>query len=409
MENYLAFQIAAALVKDGAYKGEFDALTAALAPVYLGKKYRFGGAATPNLSPGSINVPTLYATARVGSYPGFSNQSVDVGQVCIFVSDDGAEWAKYIIIASGSGEPDYPQDPALSEYFTIEAKDAAVVKFYRSSYGESFGDFKVEASTDGGQTWTEITATSEGAEVASLAPGEKVLLRGTNERYGYYDEEEGDGVNLANFNADGQCYVYGNIMSLMGGDNFSEMREVKDGGFAYFFNNYDGGRTGEWVLSKEGAPLLLPATNLAEYCYAYMFFGCTGLTSAPELPATTLAEYCYYDMFNNCAGLTEAPALPATTLARGCYSYMFFGCVGLTEAPELPATTLASKCYEFMFHSCTNLAYIKALFTTEPGLIYTANWASGVKATGTFVKSAAATWNVTGQNGVPEGWTIQTE
>ena len=28
--------------------------------------------------------------------------------------------------------------------------------------------------------------------------------------------------------------------------------------------------------------------------------------------------------------------------------------------------------------------------------------------TGTFVKNSAATWNVTGVNGIPSGWTITT-
>jgi len=61
-----------------------------------------------------------------------------------------------------------------------------------------------------------------------------------------------------------------------------------------------------------------------------------------------------------------------------------------------------------MFANCTNLAYIKALFTTTPGTTNTGDWVKGVKATGTFVKSAAATWNVSGDNGVPTGWTVET-
>lgn len=59
------------------------------------------------------------------------------------------------------------------------------------------------------------------------------------------------------------------------------------------------------------------------YCYAYMFYGCSSLKTAPVLPATTLAENCYTDMFLNCRNLTTAPELPATTLAEGCYSGMF--------------------------------------------------------------------------------------
>ena len=153
----------------------------------------------------------------------------------------------------------------------------------------------------------------------------------------------------------------------------------------------------------------LPATTLASWCYYGMFNGCTGLTTAPDLPATTLANDCYYGMFQNCTGLLSAPELPATTLAVFCYQNMFYGCTDLITAPELPATTLAFGCYSGMFNGCTKLNYIKALFTTIPSSSYTENWVDGVAATGTFVKSKDATWDVTGVNGVPEGWTVINE
>ena len=154
----------------------------------------------------------------------------------------------------------------------------------------------------------------------------------------------------------------------------------------------------------------LPATTLAERCYGSMFYGCTGLTTAPaKLQATTLAPYCCYNMFYGCTGLTSAPELPATTLASYCYYGMFQGCTGLTKAPVLPATTLVSQCYTSMFQSCSNLSYIKALFTTTPSTSYTKNWVKSVASSGTFVKSKAATWDVTGVNGVPSGWTVTTE
>ena len=108
----------------------------------------------------------------------------------------------------------------------------------------------------------------------------------------------------------------------------------------------------------------LPATSLADSCYYQMFYGCTGLTSAPALPATTLAKSCYYDMFYGCTGLTSATALPATTLADSCYYDMFYGCTGLTEAPAFPATTMANKCYYEMFYGCTGLTKAPALPAT---------------------------------------------
>ena len=104
--------------------------------------------------------------------------------------------------------------------------------------------------------------------------------------------------------------------------------------------------------------------TMADYCYRYMFYGCTFLTTAPELPATTLAKYCYSYMFSGCTSLTKAPALPATTLYYDCYGNMFRGCTSLTTAPALPATTLADYCYRYMFNNCTSLTTAPALPAT---------------------------------------------
>ena len=101
--------------------------------------------------------------------------------------------------------------------------------------------------------------------------------------------------------------------------------------------------------------------TMANYCYAYMFYGCTSLTQAPALPATTLADYCYTQMFCGCTSLTQAPALPVITLANQCYDGMFSGCTSLTKAPALPATTLANNCYHYMFLNCTSLTQAPAL------------------------------------------------
>ena len=179
----------------------------------------------------------------------------------------------------------------------------------------------------------------------------------------------------------------------------------------------------------------LPATTLTNYCYYSMFKYCTSLTQAPDLPATTLAKSCYLYMFSNCTSLTvaqrtlhatqltyrcysnmfayctsltQAPALPATTLYEGCYESMFDSCTSLTTAPVLPATTLANDCYLYMFINCSKLNYVKALFTDIPAEGCTNGWLSHVAETGTFVKNASATWDVTGVNGIPYGWTVQT-
>lgn len=153
----------------------------------------------------------------------------------------------------------------------------------------------------------------------------------------------------------------------------------------------------------------LPATTLVDRCYYQMFKDCSSLTTAPNLPATSLASGCYESMFKGCSSLSSAPELPATTLVDECYLGMFQDCSSLTTAPELPALTLKSYCYSYMFAGCSNLNYIKALFTSNPGINYTPYWLKDVSATGTFVKSKDAAWNLTGSSGIPSEWTVLTE
>ena len=339
----------------------------------------------------------------------------------IWIKEDGKayeydystkRWIESKIVSSGNSDVDkkfkiieetlgITLEPNIDEkyyqYFTIEAtEDDTVVYFRQSSYAANDGitPLKVEVSTDNGETWRRIIAAPAeddvpGTKITTLGAGDKILVRGDNEAYGYYSSSVADTVENCNFWANKNCYVYGNIMSLISRDNFARLRKVKEWAFAYFFSDYDGDLS-SWILSKEEEMLLLPATTLAKSCYESMFYNCTGLTaapelpattlaqscynsmfhgctsltSAPELPATTLASYCYFGMFSNCTSLEVTPELPATTLAPDCYREMFKNCTGLTTAPELPATTLATRCYYSMFHNCTGLTTAPVLSAT---------------------------------------------
>lgn len=139
----------------------------------------------------------------------------------------------------------------------------------------------------------------------------------------------------------------------------------------------------------------------AQYCMS--FKDCKALTRAPDLPATTLAEYCYAGMFSGCTSLVSAPELPATTLAEYCYSSMFSYCYSLKSAPNLPATTLVKGCYNSMFSDCSNLKSVTALF--EKSVTNSLNgWLTGVSSIGTFYKNAEAVWENSGI--IPDGWDV---
>lgn len=121
----------------------------------------------------------------------------------------------------------------------------------------------------------------------------------------------------------------------------------------------------------------------------------------------------FYSLFNQNTGITSAEnlILPATTLTNYCYAYMFNGCINLTTAPVLPATVVSDGgMYEHMFYNCSSLNYVKCLATSIP-----ANGFSGwlgsyefpLPSTGTFVKAASMNDWPTGDNGIPDGWTVQ--
>ena len=251
------------------------------------------------------------------------------------------------------------------------------------------------------------------------------------------------GTNTENhFTVNKAFNVEGNIMSLIYNDDFEGQTDLSEKNFAF-----------RWLFEKcttlqNAENLILPATTLGNRCYQYMFSGCTGLTSIPELPATTLADYCYYGMFYgtnalpDCSNIdftsTEVVAsgglkglfagtkvtdadlekilpknnegkycLPVTTLANYCYSSMFSGCTGLTTAPELHATTLSEECYTNMFYNCSKLNKITMLATDISARKCLDNWVAGVADSGTFVKHPYMTSLPSGNDGIPTGWTVE--
>ena len=271
------------------------------------------------------------------------------------------------------------------------------------------GKFPISYSKDNGETWTEISPTTQysisGSSITSytyyvnipVVSGDVVLIKGNNDtyNYGYYGNIT-DGYFLLNtFGLSTANYIVsGNIMSLIYGDDFIGKTLLKENScfrslFTKLTTYHQGGWSSQFYYNRSsntklldasnlilpattltdscyermfyqcsnlsGASKILPATTLADYCYSYMFYNCTSLITAPALPATTLADYCYDHMFNYCSSLTIAPVLPATVMFDYCYSNMFNGCSSLTTAPVLPATTLAQSCYNNMFSGCTSL------------------------------------------------------
>ena len=222
----------------------------------------------------------------------------------------------------------------------------------------------IEYSTDK-TNWSTLGTTSTTALTKTLTPGDKVYLRCNTNAWANSNRNVISGTRK----------VGGNIMSLLYGSNFT------------------------------GQETSLPDRE----CFKYLFYNNTRLVDASKLllPATTLKASCYERMFQGCTSLTTAPALPAAnTLPGSCYNRMFLDCKSLTTAPTLPAAKLSSGGYNNMFNGCTSLNEITCFAKSKINYLNsTANWVSGVAATGTFYKKAGVSWP-TGVNGIPSGWTV---
>ena len=250
-----------------------------------------------------------------------------------------------------------PPDYSL-EYFTIESlEDNNVISINGVlGYGEPAQEDTVAVwyySTNK-VNWTEFDVKNStqyyNPNFITLNKNQKVYLKTTSQFYktGIINAGGSSTYQYNYFGTTKNFKVYGNIMSLCYGDNFVNQTTLSwTYTFYYLFRSC--------TKLVDISNLILPATTLTNYCYSRMFYGCSSLTTAPELPSTTLASYCYSRMFYGCSSLTTAPELLATTLASYCYEYMFYGCSSLTTPPEPPATTLASYCYQYMFQNCTSL------------------------------------------------------
>ena len=249
-------------------------------------------------------------------------------------------------------------DPTLmlKTPLTLEAAVAGAKVTFKADNANVAKD--IEYSTDGGATWTSGNTGGSGVEVTLANIGDKVMFRGDNSQYGYDNGTSQATHNSISCTAD--CYVYGNIMSLIDKTGFATNKVLPTGTYT-FYNLF---KDNTYLKNHPNAAytLELPATTLKEYCYRSMFSGCKALVTPPVLPATKLENSCYSTMFRSCSSMVTPPALPATELKNNCYQSMFDNCTSLETTPRLPATELKNGCYYSMFEGCTSLkeAWVKA-------------------------------------------------
>lgn len=177
--------------------------------------------------------------------------------------------------------------------------------------------------------------------------------------------------------------VYGNIMSLIYGDDFvgTSLASTNKYAFCSLFKQQSTA-TGGIV---DASNLILPVAS-TEGCFRAMFSTNKQMTAGPREirlveNGSDVNYMCYY-MFENCTSLTAPPNLPTINNTGGyIYGYMFTGCTALTSC----------RCY--IIHTNTN--QINNMFRN-------------ISTTGTLYKNINETWPTT-SGYIPSTWTIVNE
>lgn len=123
---------------------------------------------------------------------------------------------------------------------------------------------------------------------------------------------------------------------------------------------------------------------------------------------TTYATWLCSSMFRECTSLTgNIPQINFTEkIGEYTYAYMFDGCTGITSA-NIKAKTLSTSSLAYMFRNCTSLTTIYTNQQQAPSSTYSSNWLQNTKG-GTFYRSASWTVSTKNNSTVPSQWTIKT-
>lgn len=275
------------------------------------------------------------------------------------------------------------------EYLTFEMLEAGSLYLNKIGTLDNYSNNARPYYRKNGGSWTQAGYWNALISITGLLAGDKIELKMS---FGYHISSDESNYRLIYSNA--QHIIYGNILSLVYGDDFvgeTQLPGVDTAGagkeywFCHLFSDYNNAGS-NYLVSAENLilpvmrlnagiysnlfrhdrylttpPKILPAvttldgSNNRSSVYRYMFRDCNVMTKAPKIMLSVMGTYAMHYMFYGCSALEEAPELLPTTTTNYCYYAMFTNCTSLKKAPALPATNAAQNCYRAMFKGCTNL------------------------------------------------------
>ena len=127
-----------------------------------------------------------------------------------------------------------------------------------------------------------------------LSNGEWVSFRGI-------ESTNNNSTNYMHITCSSNCYIYGNVMSLIGINDYATMTTLPyDNTFRNLFNgnlneSEGAGNENQYITHTDGKDLVLPAIELTDYCYFKMFYYCARFNYIKCLATNLSADLCTYE------------------------------------------------------------------------------------------------------------------
>lgn len=291
---------------------------------------------------------------------------------------------------------------SVPNYFTLEAIESGTFTLtIPSSVPVSYLSY-ISYSLDGGHTWTRtdnVNSTDVVITTPTVAADDTVMWKGVGTRM--HDLTTSTTTGGAKFSSTGKFNAYGELLSLLKGDDFMTQRTVETSiGYTFIGLFYQSkvvdasdlifpdntvipARIAQGMF-KECTDLIYGprqicsenTTQLKGRAFIEMFQGCTSMLSGPEhIYGATGDLGCCQQMFAQCSSLATAPALHQTVIGYYSYFKMFMDCISLTIAPTIvvaefqdgtSAGATGHEC-DAMFYNCSVLT--TADFVLQPTVI----------------------------------------
>lgn len=185
-------------------------------------------------------------------------------------------------------EDGFPLSTYIRKYLTMQAIETGTISV---NIDRGCSSMTISYSLDNGVTWIDnafTTGTAKTYTTPTISAGGRVLWKCISTD-GSFSKSYG---NTVRFSSTMSCKMYGNIMSLIYGDNFIGKNTVADG-FQTFRHNFAG------LKVVDAKYLVIPVATIKQYVAIMMFDGNTTLASGPAFVSDDIQTGALQQAFRN--------------------------------------------------------------------------------------------------------------